>query len=1611
MDPSTARALVKQIADQHGHLGEEVLNQMSPGVRRQVEEALLKKDEMIGSSVITLAKNLYNSTARFVFELLQNADDNSYRIAKATSIDPFISFRVYNRRIVVECNEDGFTHENLVAICNVGKSSKTSAQGYIGEKGIGFKSVFMVAWKAHIQSCGFSFSFHSGMGMISPVWEETEEALPHALTRITLFLHETGSDEALDRQRETTLQQFRELKATFLLFMKNLRRIDVKIYDDSEMEVSSTTFSMQHQKEGQVELKQETVQDGEIQEHTQYYYTTKFTASNIPSSENRQYTESELLNKEYANPNIILAFPITHSSVPIIKSQDVYAFLPVRNMGLPFLIQADFVTDASRQDIVRSSARNIKLLPAIAQAFIETVKQFCTHPTLSYQWMRYLPNAQWQSQDRFWKRLVDDIRRQLQLTPTMWTRGQRKLRLVRDMRTLPSSMCDTHGKPLLPDLYPEQYLSSGYKPGDLWLLLNYGLQGMEKSGFIERLRQDLHNDAFSIMRCPNTDNDWHSRVAEFLISAVWPPFSLTAKTIKSLQLIPLMGGGWGHPLFIDRSPIYFTHMHGYPLPTDGMFELVEPRAEMNPLRKQLFGLLGVREASVKDVRRKIMFQDKRRNHSLQSSRSHLHLLYLTAHLDRLSATFYFPDDDPYSPQQLLARFNPGEPRFGAIDLRPSILHPYYMRDCPEKPEKESRTWRAWLSEVFNIHDVIPLTRKGYLSEECLYVANSCPEKFLPFLLKYWQLEGAKIAESPTLIKALLSLEVLCENGRMYPLAETYVRTAQVKYADEFLRDDEFFPWLKLDASLNEMAAFSEIGVLTKALGFGYPKSELMFYLTILRFVAAANESREVLDASRIFNLYARIETRNHESVIAKLYGEMIVSAFESQRLIYVPAYGSEDASWAFPRECLWEAPPYMQSSYPLKPRYDGIAKAKYIADFFQHTLAIGNAGVDDFLLDLEWMEGDTNFSQVYGLYQELDERRPGMDEVTVRKVRERFEEGMFIYHESDDEKTWYRPSECLWSTVTDIKGMITLNDVYEELADFFIKLLGVRTLTLQMVHDKLVEQGRRQSSIAEIKQTIWLLNSYMQGESERDIPDPRKVLEAKVFPVRYPTGVVELCNCAADFAIADRKHLSDWFSGKAKFLDFDLNEIARLEQFLQWVGLDRRYLSSSVKEISMLHGDSYRSLSSPDRNISQKAHGLLRIAVHFRSPRIKIGEQHFYELLKKINVRETDGISSELHLNQDGKDIKVEVSQSELHFQESESGLTIHVPRDEETQYLCFLDRVPRALMEWIMTEPSTGICEPFNEKALSVLSKVLQAKMKYITLTLDRSGIMSVETPDDSAADEVAVTIERGVTERHNEGRDYIDDGISAREVIRSARTDLSVTLDDYEFITSPYAGPSTPSWLLSRTPFTPRGTASAANPVSPDRELPGQSVDIAYLSILRTVVTVARSSIFPSRGSSSTAAITQSPDTINGSFQLRGLEKTYRDKLIGAAGELFVFETLSHLNPPLPHFSRSNWQSTIRKHVDLHDDYSDLEAWNGHETADITYTDSEHILTSLLIDKGYLDDTWAGARPQYYLEVKATTSSWETPFYMSKYQYERVRCCSSPLCLFINQEWKRTT
>lgn len=208
--------------------------------------------------------------------------------------------------------------------------------------------------------------------------------------------------------------------------------------------------------------------------------------------------------------------------------------------------------------------------------------------------------------------------------------------------------------------------------------------------------------------------------------------------------------------------------------------------------------------------------------------------------------------------------------------------------------------------------------------------------------------------------------------------------------------------------------------------------------------------------------------------------------------------------------------------------------------------------------------------------------------------RKAFSEEPLVYVNMGNTSRWYTAGECLWSSATQIRGRVALNDLYPDLEDFFVSFLGVQELTLDMAYDELKEMAARvpSPSITAVKETIWALNSLLVSADE--FPDEEPIFIGKVFPVKYPNGSIKLQTGRTQFAITDRKTLGDIFGPRAKILDFSLDEVRRLRPFLSWLGLETRYLSTMVREISTVAGGRMDRLQYPDRDIRQKADGLYR---------------------------------------------------------------------------------------------------------------------------------------------------------------------------------------------------------------------------------------------------------------------------------------------------------------------------------------------------------------------------------------------------------------------------------
>jgi hypothetical protein len=229
-----------------------------------------------------------------------------------------------HRTLRFDCNEIGFSHDNIKAICSLSESSKANtgkARQYIGEKGLGFKSVFAVSDVVHIRSGFYSFKFNNQasepLGMVTPIWEAFPEDKTTAQTSILLELSAACPMKDLHERLKT-------MAPTFLLFLRQLAEINIKIVDNG----SKRRITLKRQDAG---LK-DSPHSNSVTVHRNdesTTYTTFHRQVSIEAKDDRRIGCS--------TTELVLAFPTGSRSNHRNSKDDtqhVYAFLPVYDYKL-----------------------------------------------------------------------------------------------------------------------------------------------------------------------------------------------------------------------------------------------------------------------------------------------------------------------------------------------------------------------------------------------------------------------------------------------------------------------------------------------------------------------------------------------------------------------------------------------------------------------------------------------------------------------------------------------------------------------------------------------------------------------------------------------------------------------------------------------------------------------------------------------------------------------------------------------------------------------------------------------------------------------------------------------------------------------------------------------------------------------------------------------------------------------------------------------------------------------------------------------------------------------------------------------------------------------------
>lgn len=342
--------------------------------KRTTEYSHPSQATTIANSLELLSSGIYTEEERFVFELLQNAVD-SYDEATAGLN---VKIVVGNGRLIFMHNGSPFSERDLEGLCDIGNGNKMSDAKKIGYKGIGFKSVFMHSKRVTVITDGTCFRFdeeacrelavsrgkeYKDVKMpwqIIPIISEIPVGMNYDGYSVITIL-EVSNTEKLLKKVEKLLSD-----ARFLLFLKvaNLR---VSLFD-GETEILSLSKT---QEKNILTLAKNNV--------AQSHWLMFAKDVKIPSDVKEDLihdtkTPTKLKDSDSVEISFAIALDDEGHILPL-KDAVVYTYLPTSfSFGFEFVVNANFITDAGRQQLIKDCEWNKFIFSQIPSLFLNWIK-------------------------------------------------------------------------------------------------------------------------------------------------------------------------------------------------------------------------------------------------------------------------------------------------------------------------------------------------------------------------------------------------------------------------------------------------------------------------------------------------------------------------------------------------------------------------------------------------------------------------------------------------------------------------------------------------------------------------------------------------------------------------------------------------------------------------------------------------------------------------------------------------------------------------------------------------------------------------------------------------------------------------------------------------------------------------------------------------------------------------------------------------------------------------------------------------------------------------------------------------------------------------------------
>ena len=341
------------------------------------------------NSLILLSSGIYTEEERFVFELLQNAVDAHSDESNVLDVKMVIE----DGQFIFMHNGDAFTDRDIEGLCDVGNGNKMKDVKKIGYKGIGFKSVFMRSNHVVVESGGYCFKFDKSHwdNYWDLHWNQDEYGIKDSDKRYLMPWQiipiETDAPIQVDSEGYNVVTYIKIgdssnlankistllSNSQFLLFLKS-KNIRMSFIVNGTIKY----WIDKSENNGVVVLSANGVEESRWLIHTN---ESVVVPENLRESINADINTPDKL-KEAKTFDLSFAIALDENSkLKRLEREEsvIYTYLPTSfrfgSEGFPFLVNANFITDAGRQQLHKDSEWNKLIFSKIPSEFLLWIKE------------------------------------------------------------------------------------------------------------------------------------------------------------------------------------------------------------------------------------------------------------------------------------------------------------------------------------------------------------------------------------------------------------------------------------------------------------------------------------------------------------------------------------------------------------------------------------------------------------------------------------------------------------------------------------------------------------------------------------------------------------------------------------------------------------------------------------------------------------------------------------------------------------------------------------------------------------------------------------------------------------------------------------------------------------------------------------------------------------------------------------------------------------------------------------------------------------------------------------------------------------------------------------